>query len=149
MTAPTKTHTGAAASRYLTVGEVAELLRQPVATLRYWRHLGKGPKGFRVGRRVLYDRSDVEQFLAESRQAEVAGGGLLAAYADFADEVGKITRLLPASSARRDLEQQLRTLESRLGLRSGAPGVSETSRGSWIPSLQRGQDRDDHSIATP
>ena len=41
----------------LTITEVAELLRAPVATLRYWRHLGTGPRSFRLGRRVLY-RSD-------------------------------------------------------------------------------------------
>ena len=41
----------------LTIAEAAELLRAPVATLRYWRHLGTGPRSFRLGRRVLY-RSD-------------------------------------------------------------------------------------------
>lgn len=30
----------------MTIGEVAELLRVPVATLRYWRHLGAGPASF-------------------------------------------------------------------------------------------------------
>ena len=38
----------------LTITEAAELLRAPVATLRYWRHLGTGPRSFRLGRRVLY-----------------------------------------------------------------------------------------------
>ena len=28
----------------LTITEAAELLRAPVATLRYWRHLGTGPR---------------------------------------------------------------------------------------------------------
>ena len=27
----------------LTIGEVADIVRVPVATLRYWRHLGTGP----------------------------------------------------------------------------------------------------------
>jgi predicted DNA-binding transcriptional regulator AlpA len=44
-------------SDLLTINEVAEILRAPVATLRYWRHLGTGPRSFRLGRRVLY-RSD-------------------------------------------------------------------------------------------
>ena len=43
----------------LTIAEAAELLRAPVATLRYWRHLNIGPLSFRVGRRVLYRRDDV------------------------------------------------------------------------------------------
>ena len=38
----------------LTISEAAEVLRAPVATLRYWRHLGTGPHSFRLGRRVLY-----------------------------------------------------------------------------------------------
>jgi DNA-binding transcriptional MerR regulator len=36
----------------LTITEAADLLRTPVATLRYWRHLGIGPNSFRVGRNV-------------------------------------------------------------------------------------------------
>ncbi|MCF6746660.1 MULTISPECIES: helix-turn-helix transcriptional regulator [Geodermatophilaceae] len=43
----------------LTIGEAAALLRAPVATLRYWRHLGTGPRSFRLGRRVLYRREDL------------------------------------------------------------------------------------------
>ena len=51
--------------------EVAELIRTPEATLRYWRHTGVGPKSARLGRRVVYRRADVEawveaQFTAES-----------------------------------------------------------------------------------
>jgi len=30
----------------LTITEAADLLRAPVATLRYWRHLGTGPRSF-------------------------------------------------------------------------------------------------------
>jgi excisionase family DNA binding protein len=43
----------------LTISEAAEVLRAPVATLRYWRHLGTGPRSFRLGRRVLYRREDL------------------------------------------------------------------------------------------
>ena len=53
--------------RYLTTDEAAEVLRTPVATLRYWRHLGKGPASFKLGRRVLYAREDVEQFLEDAQ----------------------------------------------------------------------------------
>jgi len=53
---------------YLTTMEIAELLRTPVETVRYWRHIGKGPKSFKVGRRVLYALEDVEAFLAGARQ---------------------------------------------------------------------------------
>ena len=43
----------------LTITEAADLLRAPVATLRYWRHLGTGPRSFRLGRRVLYRTDDL------------------------------------------------------------------------------------------
>ena len=54
----------------LTITEAADLLRAPVATLRYWRHLGTGPRSFRLGRRVLYKRADLQLWLDERRDAE-------------------------------------------------------------------------------
>jgi hypothetical protein len=41
------------------IQEVADVVRVPVATLRYWRHLGTGPRSFRIGRSggVCYDVS--------------------------------------------------------------------------------------------
>ncbi|CCH73474.1 Regulatory protein MerR (fragment) [Nostocoides australiense Ben110] len=54
-----------------TTAEAAELLHTPVGTLRYWRHQGTGPKGFRLGaRRVMYRRSDVLAWLEEQYNAE-------------------------------------------------------------------------------
>ena len=38
----------------LTMQEAADVVRVPVATLRYWRHLGTGPRSFRIGRSVRY-----------------------------------------------------------------------------------------------
>ncbi len=45
--------------RLLTISEVAELTRLPIATLRFKRYDGTGPHSFRLGRRVLYYLSDV------------------------------------------------------------------------------------------
>lgn len=59
-------------SKYLTAAEVAEMLRTPVETVRYWRHVGKGPASFKVGRRVLYAVEDVDAWLAEARLAGAA-----------------------------------------------------------------------------
>lgn len=53
----------AAEADLLTITEVAELLRMPVATLRYKRHDRSGPRSFRLGRRVLYRRSDVIDYI--------------------------------------------------------------------------------------
>lgn len=52
---------------YLTTEEVADLLRTSPETVRYWRHIGKGPKSFKVGRRVLFAVEDVQAFVAEAR----------------------------------------------------------------------------------
>jgi excisionase family DNA binding protein len=57
----------------LTIAEAADLLRAPVATLRYWRHLGTGPRSFRLGRRVLYRRDDLYAWINHQR-AEAAAG---------------------------------------------------------------------------
>jgi excisionase family DNA binding protein len=52
---------------FLTITEAAELLRTPVATLRYWRHLDTGPHSFKIGRRVLYQLTDLEAWIAAQR----------------------------------------------------------------------------------
>jgi predicted DNA-binding transcriptional regulator AlpA len=51
----------------LTLAEVAEMTRTNPATLRYWRSVGDcGLKSFKLGRRVLYHRADVEQWIEEA-----------------------------------------------------------------------------------
>ncbi len=57
--------------RLLTTDEVAAYFRTTAGTARYWRHVGKGPKSFRAGRRVLYRESDVRAW-AESLHAGTA-----------------------------------------------------------------------------
>jgi predicted DNA-binding transcriptional regulator AlpA len=54
----------------LTIVEVAAIVRAPVATLRYWRYLGIGPRSFRVGRGVRYWRADVGAWLEQQKQAD-------------------------------------------------------------------------------
>lgn len=46
----------------MTTTEVATFFRTSPETVRYWRHVGYGPVGRKVGRRVLYERADVEVF---------------------------------------------------------------------------------------
>lgn len=55
----------------LTTDEVAELCRVDAATARWWRHVGRGPRGFKLpqSRRVLYRRTDIEQWLAQAYDA--------------------------------------------------------------------------------
>ncbi len=45
--------------RLLTTEEVAAYFRTTPGTCRFWRHANKGPRSFKVGRRVLYRESDV------------------------------------------------------------------------------------------
>lgn len=47
----------------MTVNEVAEELRLPVSTVRYWRTQGRGPHFFKVGRRLVCKRSDLDAFI--------------------------------------------------------------------------------------
>ena len=50
----------------LTERQVAEQLGLSVATLRAWRHRGKGPRFLRRGRSVRYLPSDVDEFVRAS-----------------------------------------------------------------------------------
>jgi len=56
----------------LTPAEVAERVRRPVATVRFWRATGTGPKSANIGGRVLYKASDVETWIAEEIKADNA-----------------------------------------------------------------------------
>lgn len=57
----------------MTTAEVDALIRRPAETLRYWRWRGEGPRSFKVGRGVVYDRGDVEKWLAA--QKRITGSG--------------------------------------------------------------------------
>ncbi len=56
----------------LTIGEVADIVRVPIATLRYWRHLGTGPRSFRVGRGVRYWHHEVTTWLQNQSDGPTA-----------------------------------------------------------------------------
>jgi len=56
----------------LTIGEVADIVRVPEATLRYWRHLGTGPRSFRIGRSVRYWKTEVALWLEEQSSDPLA-----------------------------------------------------------------------------
>lgn len=63
------------ADEYRTTREVAELFRTAESTVRYWRHIGYGPRGIRIGRRVLYPVEEIAEFerkLAEEQHAEAS-----------------------------------------------------------------------------
>ena len=53
-------------ARALTEREVADMLGLSVATLRAWRHRGRGPRFLRLGRSVRYLPSDLADFVRAS-----------------------------------------------------------------------------------
>lgn len=63
------TQVASVTERYLTTEELAAELRTTVETVHWWHKTGKGPKSFKVGRRRLYAREDVDAFVAAARNA--------------------------------------------------------------------------------
>ena len=43
------------------------MLRIPVATLRWWRSKGTGPRSFKLGRRVHYDKRELRSWIDAQR----------------------------------------------------------------------------------
>ncbi|UMB71770.1 helix-turn-helix transcriptional regulator [Mycobacterium paraterrae] len=50
-------------SDLLTTEEVAALTRKSPATIRWMKHVGTGPRSGKLGRRVVYRRSDVQAWI--------------------------------------------------------------------------------------
>jgi len=54
--------------------EVSALTGAPEGTIRYWAHVGKGPRSFKLGRRRVWRRSVVLAWIAEQEEATASGG---------------------------------------------------------------------------
>lgn len=61
------------ATRPLGTKEVSQQLGIPEQTLRWWRHVGRGPRSFKIGRHVAYMPSDVDSWLADQYAATAVG----------------------------------------------------------------------------
>jgi predicted DNA-binding transcriptional regulator AlpA len=59
---------------WMTLTEVAERLRQPPSNLYHWRVKGTGPKGIKVGNKVLYRRTEVERWEREQERLQSRAG---------------------------------------------------------------------------
>lgn len=55
----------------LLLPEVAEITRRSIDTLRWLRHRGEGPPGFRMGRRVVFRRGAVMEWIAEQEREQL------------------------------------------------------------------------------
>ena len=74
------------ADKFLTTEEVAEIARMPIETLRWMRYQGdKGPRSFKLGRRVLYTESDVREWIDAARDGRPQATKQAAVKADFYD----------------------------------------------------------------
>lgn len=60
---------------FLTTAEIAMITRTSESTVRYWRFCGTGPRSFRVGKKVLYRRTDVQDWLAAKEQQDWTNAG--------------------------------------------------------------------------
>lgn len=55
---------------WLWIEELSTETGIPVRTFRHWDRIGKGgPPSFRLGRRVAYDRREVQKWIAQQRAA--------------------------------------------------------------------------------
>jgi excisionase family DNA binding protein len=52
----------------LTLREVAQILRVPEATLRYWIHKGTSPDNLKIGRHIRYPRAALQRWMREQRR---------------------------------------------------------------------------------
>jgi excisionase family DNA binding protein len=49
----------------LTLDELSDYIRTPKATIYAWRKRRTGPVGHRLGRRLIFRRSDVDRWIAD------------------------------------------------------------------------------------
>lgn len=84
----------------LILDEVAVMTRLPVATLRYLRHCGTGPRSGKLGRRVVYRESDVLRWIDEQFAKDARNGSIVSedAWASGHHQAHQ-TRQLPGSGA--------------------------------------------------
>ena len=52
---------------FLTLAEVAAILRVPVNTLRWWRQCGDGPRFFKIGRHLLTTIGDLRAWIDDQK----------------------------------------------------------------------------------
>jgi len=54
---------------FLTAEELEDLTGIPASTFRYWAHVRQGPPSFKLGRRRVWKRSDVMDWIADQERA--------------------------------------------------------------------------------
>jgi hypothetical protein len=59
----------AAGEKFFSNQDLADRYQVPISTVRYWRAIGTGPQGFRVGGHVRYDPDEVLRWEREQAKA--------------------------------------------------------------------------------
>ena len=67
--------TPAASADYLGSVALQQLTGIPASTWRYWAISNAGPRSFKLGRRRVWRRSDVLEWIADQEASTGAGGG--------------------------------------------------------------------------
>ena len=55
---------------YLTTSDLAHLTHSTQAAVHQMRARGEGPRGFKIGNKILFRRDDIEQWIATRREPE-------------------------------------------------------------------------------
>lgn len=63
-------------SEFLSASELAQWTGNPASTWRYWAHIGFGPSSFKLGRRRVWRRTDVQEWIAAQQEAANGAGGV-------------------------------------------------------------------------
>lgn len=118
---------------YLRPAEAAQLIEVSVHTLSYWRQSGRGPKPTKVGSRVLYQRKEIERWLAtlDGRGSEgwsVEARQTTSAWLEKAVEAA--SRIEPAHTSPRKLASTYALLAIAESLAGVRQSTSEPSRAS-------------------
>ncbi|MDX3117994.1 helix-turn-helix domain-containing protein [Streptomyces scabiei] len=55
--------------RYLTPDDIADMFGVPLETVYQWRRKRTGPPGFRIGKHLRYDPTDVHAYVIQRKSA--------------------------------------------------------------------------------
>ncbi|MFD0209718.1 helix-turn-helix transcriptional regulator [Streptomyces hirsutus] len=67
---PRSTLHGGLPDRYLTPHDVAAVFGVPLETVYQWRKKRTGPPGFRIGKHLRYDPTDVHTYVTQRKDAD-------------------------------------------------------------------------------
>ncbi|MFI6851746.1 helix-turn-helix domain-containing protein [Streptomyces sp. NPDC050416] len=67
---PRVTLRGGLPDRYLTPDDIAEIFEVPKETVYQWRKKRIGPPGFRIGKYIRYDPTDIRTYVTQLKNTD-------------------------------------------------------------------------------